>query len=156
MSDENTNQEGTKPEGTSGDEILESSAYNRRENLIPAESTQGARDKFSDTRSTSTDTNFGKMDSKGTYFETPETNETSSENLKNNSNSPLQKKKRRLIPYVLIMLALITIILVSAAAILNGFGIGEKIWGISEGGSYLYTGHHAYWERSCRTWICNL
>ena len=127
MSDENTNQEGTKPEGTSGDDILESSAYDGREKLIPIEGTEDARDKSSAAESTPADTNFGKMESKGTCFETPETNETASKNLKKNSNSPPQKKKRRLIPYVLIILALITIILVSAAAIINGFGIGENL-----------------------------
>lgn len=105
MSDENTNQEGTKPEGTSGNDILESNAYAGRENLIPVEGgTQDARDKSSAADSVPADTN-----------------------LKKNSNSAPQKKKRRFVPYILITLVLIAIILVSAAAILNSFGIGGNM-----------------------------
>lgn len=121
------NQEGTKPEGTSGDDILESSAYARRDNLIPVEGTPGSRDKSSAADSTPADTNFGKTDNKGTNSEVPETNKTASEHFKQNSNSPPKKKKRSLIPYIMITLALIAIILVSAAAILNGFGIGGNM-----------------------------
>jgi protease IV len=127
MSDENTNQQGTKSDGTSEDDILESSAYDEKEKLIPIEGAEDAMDKSSAVDSTPGDTNFEKMDNKGTYFEVPETNKAAIENLKKNSNSPTQKKKRSLIPYMLVMLALIAIILVSAAAILNGFGIGENL-----------------------------
>ena len=127
MSDENTNQQGTKYDGTSEDDILESSAYDEKEKLIPIEGAEDAIDKSSAVDSTPGDTNFEKMDNKGTYFEVPETNKAAIENLKKNSNSPTQKKKRSLIPYMLVMLALIAIILVSAAAILNGFGIGENL-----------------------------
>lgn len=127
MSDENTNQQGTKSDGTSEDDILESSAYDEKEKLIPIEGAEDAIDKSSAVDSTPGDTNFEKMDNKGTYFEVPETNKAAIENLKKNSNSPTQKKKRSLIPYMLVMLALIAIILVSAAAILNGFGIGENL-----------------------------
>jgi protease-4 len=127
MSDENTNQQGTKSDGTSEDDILESSAYDEKEKLIPIEGAEDAIDKSSAVDSTPGDTNFEKMDNKGTYFEVSETNKAAIENLKKNSNSPTQKKKRSLIPYMLVMLALIAIILVSAAAILNGFGIGENL-----------------------------
>jgi protease IV len=127
MSDENTNQQGTKSDGTSEDDILESSAYDEKEKLIPIEGAEDAIDKSSAVDSTPGDTNFEKMDNKGTYFEVSETNKAAIENLKKNSNSPTQNKKRSLIPYMLVMLALIAIILVSAAAILNGFGIGENL-----------------------------
>jgi protease IV len=127
MSDENTNQEGTKPKGTSEDDILGISAYGGRENLIPVEGSQDAKDKSSDAEFAPSDMGFGKIDDKKTYFETCETNKTASGNLQKDSNSSPQKKKRRIIPYMLITLALIAIVLVSAAAILNGFGIGENL-----------------------------
>ena len=111
MSDENTNQQGTKSDGTSEDDILESSAYDEKEKLIPIEGAEDAIDKSSAVDSTPGDTNFEKMDNKGTYLEVPETNKAAIENLKKNSNSPTQKKKRSLIPYMLVMLALIAIIL---------------------------------------------
>ena len=114
MSGENTNQEGTKPEVTSGDDILESSAYAGREKLIPVEGIQDARDKSSAAESNPADTN-----------------------LKKNSNFPPRKKKSRFIPYILITLALIAIILVSAAAILNGFGIGGNM-GTSQKVAVIY------------------
>ncbi len=136
MSDENTNQEGAKPEGTSGDGPLESSC-DGREKQISVEGIQDAGDKPSAAGYIPVDTDFGKMDDKGTYFETPGTNKTSSENLKKNSISPPQKKKRRLIPYILIMLALVAIIMVSAAAILNGFGIGGNM-GTSQKVAVIY------------------
>lgn len=124
MSDKNTNQEGAKPEGASGHGISESSAYAGKEKLIHAGSTQDSKDNSSAADSSPVYTNLEKMDNKGTCPEAQETNKTANENLEKNSNSPPQKKKRGLIPYLLIILALIAIILVSAAAILNGFGIG--------------------------------
>jgi protease IV len=137
MSDENTNQQGTKPEGTSGNDILESSAYDGREKLIPVEGAEDSRDKSSAANSAPADTNFEKMDNNGTYLEAPETNKATTENLKKNSNSSPQKKKRSLIPYILVMLTLIAIILVSAAAILNGFGIKENL-GTSQKVAVIY------------------
>jgi len=77
------------------------------------------------------------MDNNGTYLEAPETNKATTENLKKNSNSSPQKKKRSLIPYILVMLTLIAIILVSAAAILNGFGIKENL-GTSQKVAVIY------------------
>jgi protease IV len=104
MSDENENQESTKPEGTSGDDILESSAYEQKEKIIPVEGTQDARNKSS-AESTQTDINFGKT----------------------NSNSPSKKKKRRFISYILVVLALLAVILVSTVAVFHGFGIEENL-----------------------------
>ncbi len=105
MIDENTNQEGMKPEGNSGHDIMESSAHANREELAPIQGTQDNRGKFSSTESAPNDTNFEKQ----------------------NSNSSTKKQKRRMIPYILVMLALIAIIMVSAAVILNGFGIKDNL-----------------------------
>jgi protease-4 len=127
MNDKNINPEGTKPEDTSGDDISESSAYNRRENLIPSEGIQDSRGNSSYEGSTSADQGFGKVADQETHFESPEINKTASENLKMNSNFPPQKKKRSSMSYILILFALLTVILVSAAAILYGFGIGGNL-----------------------------
>ena len=105
MIDENTNQEGMKPEGNSGHDIMENSAHANREELAPIQGTQDNRGKFSSTESAPNDTNFEKQ----------------------NSNSFTKKQKRRMIPYILVMLALIAIIMVSAAVILNGFGIKDNL-----------------------------
>ncbi|MHB8100692.1 MAG: signal peptide peptidase SppA [Methanosarcina sp.] len=127
MNDKNINPEGTKPEDISGDDISESSAYNRRENLIPSEGIQDSRGNSSYEGSTSDDPGFGKVANQETHFESPEINKTASENLKMNSNFPPQKKKRSSMSYILILFALLTVILVSAAAILYGFGIGGNL-----------------------------
>lgn len=127
MNDKNINPEGTKPEDTSGDDISESSAYNRRENLIPSEGIQDSRGNSSYEGSTSAGPGFGKVANQETHFESPEINKTASENLKMNSNFPPPKKKRSSISYILILFALLTVILVSAAAILYGFGIGGNL-----------------------------
>ncbi len=127
MNDKNINPEGTKPEDTSGDDISESSAYNRRENLIPSEGIQDPGGNSSYEDSTSGGPGFGKMANQETHFESPEINKTSSENLKMNSNFPPQRKKRSSMSYILILFALLTVILVSAAAILSGFGIGGNL-----------------------------
>lgn len=105
MSDENTNQEGTKPEEKSGFDTIESSAHAEKEEFTPIEGTQGNKSKFSSSESTPNNTNFQKQSSK----------------------SSTKKQKRRMIPYMLVMLALIAIIMVSAAVILNGFGIKDNL-----------------------------
>jgi len=87
MNDKNINPEGTKPEDTSGDDISESSAYNRRENLIPSEGIQDSRGNSPYEGSTSADQGFGKVADQETHFESPEINKTASENLKMNSNN---------------------------------------------------------------------
>ena len=127
MNDKNINPKGTKPEDISGDDISESSAYNRRENLIPNEGIQDSRGNSSYEDSTSDGPGFGKMTNQETHFESPEINKTASENLKMNSNFPPQRKKRSSMSYILILFALLTVILVSAAAILYGFGIGGNL-----------------------------
>ncbi len=127
MNDKNINPEGTKPEDISGDDISESSAYNRRENLIPSEGIQDSRGNSSYEGSTSDGPGFGKMANQETHFDSPEINKTASENLKMNSNFPPQRKKRSSMSYILILFALLTVILVSAAAILYGFGIGGNL-----------------------------
>lgn len=110
MSDENTKQEGTKPESRSVgesrsvDDTLENSDYTVREKRIPVEGTGFPSDKYSAAYSTKANGNLNK-----------------------NLNSLPKKQKRRFIPYILVSLALIAVILASAAVILNGFGIKENL-----------------------------
>jgi len=132
MNDKNTNPEDTNSEELSGDENLRSSSDNGRENFIPNKGAYGTSDN-------SSGPDFapdfsGKTGDQGASFENKE---IESKSLSMNSDLSPQKKKRSLMPYLLVVLALITVILVSIAAISFSFGAGGDL-GSSEKVAVIY------------------
>jgi protease-4 len=127
MNDKDINSESTKPEDTYRDEFLESSAYSGREKPIPEEGIKDNGDSSYYAGSAPNDLGFGNMANQGINTESSVRTPIENENLKKNLDSPPQKKKRSLVSYILILFALLTVILVSAVAILYGFGVGGDL-----------------------------
>lgn len=135
MNDKRINPEDTNSEDPSEDSILQGSAYNGIKNPISDEGaycTSG-----SSLYSGSAANGSGKMADQETPTEAPKNNEIESKSLSMNSNPSQQDKKRDWMPYLLVALALFTVILVSIAAISFSFGLGKNI-GTSEKVAVIY------------------
>jgi protease-4 len=134
MNDKSINPEGTNSEDLSGDDILQSSPHDGRENVIPDKGAYSASD---NSFAGSAPDDSGKIVDQETHFETSERKEIQSKSLNMNPNPYPQKKTRNWMPYLLVVLALITVILVSLVAISHSFGIGGDL-GSSEKVAVIY------------------
>ena len=135
MNDKHTNPESTNPEELSGYNNFPDSLHNGRENSIPDKRAYDMSDSFSG-RKLDPD-GSGKTDYQGTFFQNPENKEIESKSLSMNSSPSSQKKKRSMLPYLLVVLVLITVILVSIAAITFSLGAGGSL-GSSEKVAVIY------------------
>jgi protease-4 len=89
MNDKSINPEGTNSEDLSGDDILQSSPHDGRENVIPDKGDYSAGDNsFAD----SDPDDSGKIVDQETHFETSERKEIQSKSLSMNPNPYPQKK----------------------------------------------------------------
>ncbi|HIH75136.1 MAG TPA: signal peptide peptidase SppA [Methanosarcina sp.] len=141
VSPENPNSKNMSPEEVSGDDLSRSNAFNKQESVIPE---RGISDNT--IKESSSDSYFAP-ETQGTAKTDPQEpsslnsdNKTiKSERLSMNSGSSpsVQKKKRSSTSYVLVLLALVTIILVSMAAIFYGLGFGGNL-GSSEKIAVIY------------------
>jgi protease-4 len=126
MNDKGINSEGTNSEDLSGDGILQSSSDNGRDKFAPDKGAYGAS---GNAFTGSVPGGSGKLVGQGTPFETSENKEIESKSLSMDPNPYLQKKTHSWMPYLLVVLALITVILVSLAAISFSSGIGGNLGG---------------------------
>ncbi|WP_292389226.1 signal peptide peptidase SppA [Methanosarcina sp. UBA5] len=134
MSDENINPEGTNSKDLSGDDSLQSSPHNGRDSSVPDNGTYGTSDNsFGD----SVPDGPEKMVDQGIHVEVSENKEIKNKSLSMNPNPYPQKKKYRWMPYLLVVLALVTVILVSLAVISSNFGVGRSL-GSSEKVAVIY------------------
>lgn len=134
MKDKDINPEGTNSKDLSGDDNLQSSPYNGRENSVPDNGTYGTSD---NSFYGSTPDGSEKISDKGTHVENSENKEIKNKSLSMNPNPYPHKKKYRWMPYLLVVLALITIILVSLAVISSNLGVGGSL-GSSEKVAVIY------------------
>ncbi len=134
MNDKSISPESTNPEELSGYKNLPDSPHNGRENPIPDKGAYGTSDNSSGQELAPDGSE--KADYQETSFKNPENKEIESKSLSMNSNSP-QKKNRSIVPYLLVVLALITVILVSIAAISFSLGAGGDL-GSSEKVAVIY------------------
>lgn len=134
MNDNNINTEGTNSKDLSGDDNLQSSPHNGRGNSVPDNGTYGTSDNSFDS---SAPDGPEKMADHGTHVEISENKEVKNKSLSMNLNQYPQKKKHRWMPYLLIVLALVTIILVSLAVISSNLGVGGSL-GSSEKVAVIY------------------
>jgi protease IV len=146
MNDENVNSESmdsksTSPEEASGDDLSGSSAYNKKETIIHEE---GISDNTIKENSSGSDSGpekqgLAKKDSQGLSPRDPDKKMIENESLSMNSGSSpsVQKKKRSGMSYFVVLLALITVIAVSMAAIVYGLGFGGN-FGSSEKIAVIY------------------
>ena len=123
MNDKNINPEGTNSKDLSGDDNLESSPHNGRENSVPDNGTYSTSD--NSFNGSAPDDSEKTVDPR-TQVETSENNEIN-KSLNMNPNPYPQKKKRRWMPYLLVVLALVSVIMVSLAVISSNLGIGESL-----------------------------
>lgn len=145
MNDENVNSEGmdsknTSPEEASGDDLSRSSAPNKKETIVPegdiSEST--VKENSSDFDSTPEKQESEKTDDQGLPTQDPDKKRIENESINmNSSSSPVVQKKRSGKSYIVILLALITVIGISMLAIIYGFGFGGNI-GTSEKIAVIY------------------
>ncbi len=131
MNDKNINPEGTNSEDLSEDSISQNSPQNGGESFVPDKGAYGTSD-HSFTGSASNGS--GKIVDQGTPFENKE---IESKSLSVNPNPHPHKKKNRWIPYLLVVMALVTVIVVSLAAISSHFGVGGSL-GSSEKVAVIY------------------
>lgn len=146
MNDENVNSEGmdsksTSPEEASGDDLSGSSASNKKETIIPEEgiSDSTIKENSSGPDSAPEKQESAKTDSQGFPPRDPDKKRIENESLSVNSGSSpsVQKKRRSGTSYVVVLLALITVIAVSMAAIFYGLGFGGNL-GTSEKIAIIY------------------
>lgn len=135
MNDKSTNAEGKNSEELSGDTSLQNSPHNGRQDLISDKGTYGTNENSSGLGFTSDIP--GKTGDQGTSFENSQNKEIENKSLSMNSNPSSQKKKHGLMPYLLVVLALIAIILVSIAVISFSIGAGGDL-GSSEKVAVIY------------------
>lgn len=121
MSDKNINPEDTNSKDLSGVDNLQSSSNNGRNNSVPDNGTYGTSDNSFDR---SANDGLEKIADHGTRVEIFENKEIKNKSLSMNPNQYPQKKKYGWMPYLLVVLALVTIILMSLAVISSNFGIG--------------------------------
>ncbi len=121
MSDRNINPEGTNSKDLSVDDNLQSNLHNSSDYSVPDNGTYGTSDNSFDSSAP-----YGpeKIADHGTHAEISENKEVKNKSLSMNPNSYPQKRKYRWIPYLLVILALITIILMSLTVISSNLGIG--------------------------------
>jgi len=134
MNDKNVNPEVTSSEDLSEDSILQSSPHNGGENFVPD---KGANRTSDNSFTGSAPDGSGKIVDQGTPLEASENRGVESKRLSMNPNPHPHKKKRSWMPYLLVVLALITVILVSLAAISFHFGVGGDL-GSSEKVAVIY------------------
>lgn len=146
MNDENVNSEGmdsksTNPEEASGDDLSGSSAFNKKETIIPEESISDItiKENPSDSDSAPERQGSAKKDAQGLPPRGPDKKMIENESLSMNSGSSpsAQKKRRSGTSYVVVLLALITVIAISMAAIFYGLGFGGNL-GTSEKIAVIY------------------
>jgi protease-4 len=146
MNNENVESEGmdsknTSPEEASGDDLSKNGAYNRKEAIVPdgkiSEST--LKENSLDSNSAPDIQGSAKKDLQEFPLRDPDKKIIESERLSMNSGSSpsLQKKKRSNTSYIVVLLALITVIAVSMAAIFYGLGFGGN-FGSSEKIAVIY------------------
>ncbi len=124
MNDKKMNPEGTNSEDLSEGSISQNSPHNRGESFVPDKGTFVTSD---NPFTGSTPNSSGKIVDQGTPLETSESKETEGKRLSMNPNPHPQKKKRSWMPYLLVVLALVTVILVSLAVISSSFGVGGDL-----------------------------
>ncbi|KKG13166.1 signal peptide peptidase SppA [Methanosarcina sp. 2.H.A.1B.4] len=151
MNDENVNSEGTdsesmNPEEASGDDLSGSSAFNKKETIIPEEDISDItiKENSSDSDSAPEKQGSAKTDDQGLPPRDPEKKihekkiiENESLSMNSGSSPSVHKKKRSGTSYVVVLLALITVIAVSMAAIFYGLGFGGNL-GTSEKIAVIY------------------
>jgi protease-4 len=135
MNDKNINPEDTSSEDLSEDSILQNSPPNGGESFAPDKG--GAYDTSDNSFTGSAPDGSEKIVDQGTPFETSKNKKIESKSLSMNPDQYPQKKKRSWTPYLLVVLALITVILVSLAAISFSFGVGGDL-GSSEKVAVIY------------------
>ena len=123
MNDKNINPEGTNSKDLSGDDNLESSPHHGRENSVPDNGTYSTSD---NSFNGSAPDDSEKTVNQRTQVETSENKEIN-KSLNMNPNPYPQNKKRRWMPYLLVVLALVSVIMVSLAVISSNLGIGESL-----------------------------
>lgn len=135
MNDENVNSEstdskGTSPEEISGDDLSKKNVYHTNETTVPEGTTSESTIKENSSNSYSTPERKepAKTNVQG-LSPNPHKKTIESESLSMNSGSSpsFPKKKRSGTSYLLVFLALITIIVVSIAAIFYGLGFGGDL-----------------------------
>ncbi len=134
MSDKNINPEDPNSKDLSGDDNLQSSPHNGRDDSVPDNGTYGTSNNSFDSSAP-----YGpeKIDDHGPHVEISENKEIKNKSLSMNPNPYPQNKKHRWMPYLLVVLALITIIMVSLAVISSNFGVGGSL-GSSEKVAVIY------------------
>ncbi|AKB17224.1 MULTISPECIES: signal peptide peptidase SppA [unclassified Methanosarcina] len=146
MNDENVNSEGmdsknTSPGEASGDDLSRSSASNKKETIIPEGGISESTIKVNSSNSDATPERKAaeKTDSQELSPRDPDNKIIEKESLSMNSGSSpsLQKKKRSDTSYVVVLLALVTVIIISMAAIFYGLGFGGN-FGASEEIAVIY------------------
>jgi len=146
MNNENVNSEGrdsktANPEEASEDDLSRSSAFNKKETIISEEdiSDSAIKENFSGSDYTPEKQGSAKPDDQGLPPRDPEKKIIENESFRMNSGSSpaVQKKKRSGTSYVLVLLALITVIGISMLAIVYGLGLGGNL-GTSEKIAVIY------------------
>lgn len=146
MNDENVNSESmdsknTSPDEISGDSLSKNNAFSRTETAVPDGdiSKNTIKDNSLNTYSTHERQAYVKKDISGISLSEADKETIESENLSMNSglSSSSQGKKRSGMSYIIVLLALITIIVVSMAAIFYGLGFGGNL-GSSEKIAVIY------------------
>jgi protease IV len=146
MNDENVNSEGTdsrntSPEEASGDDFSKNSSYARKETIVPdgGISDSPIKENSSGPNHVPEKQRSAKNDAQGLSLRDPDQKTIESETLSMNSGSSpsLQKTKRSGMSYIVVLLALITVIAVSMAAIFYGLGFGGN-FGTSEKIAVIY------------------
>ncbi|MCC4769017.1 signal peptide peptidase SppA [Methanosarcina sp. DH2] len=146
MNDENVNSEGTdskntSPEEAPGDDLSKNSAYTKKEIILP-----DGDNSASTIRENSSGPNFAPEIQGSVIKDVPEppfrdsdkkTIEKESLSMNSGSSPSLKKKKHSGMSYILVLLALITVIAVSMAAIFYGLGFGGN-FGTSEKIAVIY------------------
>ncbi|MDY9927968.1 signal peptide peptidase SppA [Methanosarcina sp.] len=146
MNDKNVNSEGTdskntSPEEAPGDDLSKNSAYAKKETILP-----DGDNSASTIRENSSGPNFAPEIQGSIVKDVPEppfrnsdkkTIEKESLSMNSGSSPSLKKKKRSGMSYILVLLALITVIAVSMAAIFYGLGFGGN-FGTSEKIAVIY------------------
>lgn len=134
MIDKNINPEGTNSKDLSGDDNLQSSPHSGRDYSVPDNGAYGTSDNSFDS---SASDGPEKMTDRGTHVEISEDKEIKNKSLSMNPNLYPQKNKHRWMPYLLVVLALVTIILVSLTVISSNLGVGGSL-GSSEKVAVIY------------------
>ncbi|RXA19020.1 signal peptide peptidase SppA [Methanosarcina sp. MSH10X1] len=125
MNDKNINPDDMNSEELSGDDNLQNNFHNGKQDFISDNTAYGMS-------KSSSGSGFGaggsgKAGNKGASFENSQNKEIENKSLSMNSNPPPQGKKHGLMPYLLVVLALIAVILVSIAVISFSFGAGGDL-----------------------------